>query len=195
MSKDIVKKAVLALKKGEIICYPTDTLYGIGADIKNIESVEKVFHIKKRPMNIPLSVAVSSKKSLEKIAFLNGTADTLIDRFLPGPLCIILKKREIVPDLVTSGLKKVAVRIPDNKTALSILSLFGPVTCTSANIHKNPTPKVISDIRMQFKDDISIYIDEGKLSSKPSTIVDLTGKELKIIREGIISKDEIFDVI
>ena len=191
MSKNFIKKAVSALKKGELIVYPTDTLYGIGADIKNIEAVTKVYDIKKRPRNMPLSIAVSDKSSLEKLALIDDRSEKLIDRFLPGPLCIILKKKELVPDIITAGLKKVAIRIPKNKTALELISRFGPITCTSANLHGKPTLNVISDIHMQFKDSISVYIDEGKLSSKPSTIVDLTSKDIKIIRKGVLTRDEI----
>ncbi len=195
MSENFVKKAVSALKRGELVCYPTDTLYGIGADIRNIEAVKKVFLLKKRPMDKPLSVAVSSKKSIENIAFVNDNSKKIIDKFLPGPLCIILKKKKIIPDIVTAGLKNVAIRVPKNKTALSLLSSFGPITCTSANLHKKNTPKSISEIYMQFKDEISVYIDEGELYSEPSTIIDLSGEDIKIVRKGMISEEELFDVI
>jgi len=195
MTKDFIKKAIFALKKGELICYPTDTLYGIGADIYSIRSVKKVFEIKNRPSSMPLSVAVSNKKSLEKVAFANDISKKLFENFLPGPLCMILKKRKTIHNAVTSGLETVAIRVPKNKTCLKLLSDFGPITCTSANLHKSPTPNTISDIYMQFKDDISVYIDEGVLDSKPSTIVDVSDGKVKIIRQGAISREEIFDVI
>ncbi len=195
MSENILKKAVSALEKGEIICYPTDTLYGLGADIKNIDAVKKLFNIKKRSIDQPLSVAVSDLDSLEKIAYVNKKSKVLIDRFLPGQLCILLKKKKTVPDIVTSGLKKVAIRIPDNKTALEILRNFGPITCTSANIHGKKTPNEIKYIRNIFKDSVSVYFDEGILSSKASTIVDVSGKNLKIIRKGAVKKEEIVKVI
>ena len=195
MSKDILKKAESALEKGEIICYPTDTIYGLGADITNINAVKKIFNIKNRPINLPLSVAVSDINSLEKIAFINEKSRILINSFLPGQLCILLKKKKTVPDIVTSNLEKVAVRIPDNKTALELIRNFGPITCTSANIHGEKTPDEIKYIRNIFKDSVSLYIDEGILSSKPSTIVDATSKNLKIIRKGVVRKEEIFKVI
>ena len=195
MSKDILKKAESALEKGEIICYPTDTIYGLGADITNINAVKKIFNIKNRPINLPLSVAVSDINSLEKIAFINEKSRILINSFLPGQLCILLKKKKTVPDIVTSNLEKVAVRMPDNKTALELIRNFGPITCTSANIHGEKTPDEIKYIRNIFKDSVSLYIDEGILSSKPSTIVDATSKNLKIIRKGVVRKEEIFKVI
>lgn len=195
MNKNVIDEAIFFLKKGELVVYPTDTIYGIGADIYNTLSVEKVFKIKRRPKNLPLSVAVSSIKDLEKIAFLNKKSTFLARRFLPGPLSLILKKKDQVPDIVTSGSKKVAVRIPDNFTALKLLKNFGPITCTSANIHNKPTPNVINKIRMQFKSQIPLYIDKGKLSSLPSTIVDATSDNIEIIREGKFSSKDIMEAI
>lgn len=99
-------------------------------------------------------------------------------------------------DIVTGGLNKVAVRIPDNEVALDLLSRFGPITATSANIHGRETPGIINDIRMQFKDDdVSVYLDIGRLAGEPSTLVDTTEKEIKIVREGAIAKKDILDAI
>ena len=99
-------------------------------------------------------------------------------------------------DILTGNLDNVAIRIPDNKIALEILSIFGPLTCTSANISGQKTPSVISDISMQFKPgDISVYIDGGVLIGMSSTIVDLTSKKPKILRKGAISEKQIMDAI
>jgi len=108
---------------------------------------------------------------------------------------IILRKKESVSRLVTGGLDKIAVRIPDNKIALNLLSAYGPLTVTSANIHGEDTPYVINDIMMQFTTEISVYLDDGRLDAKPSTIVDLTLEKPRIIREGTISLEEILDAI
>ena len=189
-------KAITALKKGKVIVYPTDTLYGLGADIYNEDAVRKVFEIKKRPIDDPLSVAVSNVDEIEKIAILDEESRSLVERFLPGKMTLVLKKKSVVPDIVTGGINNVAVRIPDDKIALRLLSEFGPLTATSANIHGKKTPFVIKDIKMQFKEkDIAVYLDVGRLEDEPSTIVDATGKTIKIIREGTISKKEIMSMI
>ena len=189
-------KAITALKKGEVIVYPTDTLYGLGADIYNKAAVRKVFEIKKRPMDNPLPVAVSDVDEIDKIAFLDEKAIRLVERFLPGEMTIVLRKRSIVPDIVTGSLDKIAIRIPDDKIALRLLSEFGPLTATSANIHGKKTPFVIKDIKMQFKErDVTVYLDAGRLEGQPSTIVDVTDKKIKIIREGALSKKEIMDAV
>lgn len=196
MVKLDLSKAITALKSGNIVVYPTDTLYGLGADIYNVKAVRKIFQIKKRSFDNPLSVAISDISELEKIAFLNETSRRLARAFLPGRLTLILKKRSIIPDIVTAGLENVAVRIPDNKVALELLSDFGPLTATSANIHGKKTPDIIKKISMQFKkEDISVYLDIGKLDGKPSTIVDATGKSIKLLRLGAISEKEILDAI
>lgn len=196
MQELILSKALSALSKGQVIIYPTDTLYGLGADIYNRDAVKCVFEIKNRPFELPISVAVSCIEDLEKIAYVNNKTNRIIDLFLPGKLTIILKKKKIVPSIVTSNNENIAIRIPDNIIALELLSEFGPLTCTSANIHGKPTPTVISDIQMQFKNsNISVYIDNGKLQSKASTIIDLTSDTLKIIREGALTKRDIMDRI
>jgi len=196
MKKLDLSKAITALRNGQVIVYPTDTLYGLGADIYNPEAVEKVFKIKKRQETSALPVAVADIDEIEKIAFVDENAKRLIKAFLPGKLTIILKKKDIVSEVVTGGLDKVAIRIPNNKIALELLSKFGPITATSANIHGKKPPVNIEDISMQFsKSDIAVYLDDGILDDKPSTIVDLTEKPFKIIRKGAISEKEIMVAI
>ena len=189
-------KAIQGLRDGSIVVYPTDTLYALGADIFNEKAVKQVFEIKKRPMSVPLPVAVLDLDAMNEIALVNDKAKCLVDFFLPGPLTLILNKKSCVSDLITSGSDKVAVRIPDNYVALKLLSDFGPITVTSANAHGNKTPGIIKDIRMQFKQaDVTVYMDYGRLQGQPSTIVDVTSGKVKIIREGAITKDQILDVI
>jgi len=195
VSMDIIKKAVSALKNGELIVYPTDTLYGIGADIFNEEAVKKVFEVKRRPFSEPLSVAVSSYRDIEKLAYVNDEIMKIVKKFLPGPLTLVLRKKETVPDIVTAGGDSIAIRIPNNEIALKIVSNFGFITATSANIHNKPVPFTIDEIRRVFEDKIKLYIDHGKLCGRPSTIIDLRDKEVKILREGSINLQKIKKVI
>ena len=195
MLKADVSAAIKALKEGKVIVYPTDTLYGLGADIYNLSAIRKVFEIKKRPTNMPLSIAVSNYDEIKNNAYLNDTAKILINSFLPGKLTLILKKKSLVSDLITADRNKVAIRIPDNKIALEIISKFGPLTATSANIHGKKTPYVINELTMQFRNDVSVYLNDGRLDEPPTTIVDLTTKKPYIIRQGAISINEIMKVI
>jgi L-threonylcarbamoyladenylate synthase len=196
MSNIDLSKAITALKCGELVVYPTDTLYALGADIYNEDAVRRIFKIKSRPLGIPLSVAVANFESIESIAIVNDTAGRLAEQFLPGSLTLVLNKKSTISSIVTGGLDKIAVRIPDNEVALELLSKFGPLTATSANVHDMETPLDIDGIKMQFKDgDVAVYLECGKLNALPSTIVDITTKTPKIIREGIITKKNILDAI
>jgi len=191
-----LSKAIEALQNGNIVVYPTDTLYAFGVDIYNKDAVRKVFEVKNRPLDTPLSVAVSDLADIEKIAFVSGIARDLVEHFLPGPLTIILNKKSVLLDVITGGLDNVAVRIPDNDVALELLSGYGPLTVTSANVHGEEVPDTISDIKMQFNSaDVAVYLDYGKLNGLPSTIVDMTAGKPRIVRDGVITREEILDVI
>lgn len=194
MVKIDLSKALNALEQGGLVVYPTDTLYALGADIFNEAAVKRVFRVKKRPFDVPLPVAVSTIVDIEKIAFVDKKVRLLAERFLPGQLTMVLNKKNVVPDIVTSGLDKIAVRIPDNKFALELLSVFGPLTVTSANIHDIETPNNVKDIDAQLKG-VDVYLDHGVLDGLPSTLVDMTSDEPMFLREGKITKKEINDVV
>jgi len=196
MQRIELSRAIEALQNGDIVVYPTDTLYAFGVDIHNKDAVRKVFEVKKRPLDNPLPVAVSDLADIEKIAFVSDIARDLAEYFLPGPLTMILNKKSVVLDVVTGGLDNVAVRIPDNDVAFELLSRYGPMTVTSANVHGKEVPDIISDIKMQFNScDVAVYLDYGKLNGLPSTIVDMTAGKPRIIRDGAITREEILDVI
>ena len=196
MNMSDLTKAIAALKNGDVIVYPTDTLYGLGADIFNDDAIKKVFEIKRRPARNPLSIAVSNIEDIEKVAFLTKKARILSEHFLPGKLTLILRKKDIISDIITGGLDKVAVRIPDNRIALSLLSDFGPLTATSANIHGMRTLSSIAEIKMQLgESDVKLYIGSGDLVGQPSTIVDVTNNKINILREGTIKTKDILDAI
>jgi L-threonylcarbamoyladenylate synthase len=195
MKKNDFSAALKALKNGEPIIYPTDTLYALGADIYNETAVRKVFDIKQRPYSVPLPVAVSSIQAIETIAYMNDVAHEISKKFLPGTLTIILKKKLTVPDIVTSGHDTIAVRIPNNTIALELLSQYGPLTVTSANLHNKKTPGSITDILMQLETRIPICLHDGKRDAVPSTIVDLSAGIPRIVRKGQVTEKELLDVI
>lgn len=195
MKKDDLSKAKAALEEGQPIIYPTDTLYALGVDIFNETAVRKVFEIKQRPFTIPLPVAVHSVEAMNTIAYINKAAQRVCDTFLPGSVTIILKKKPTVPDSVTSRSTTVAIRIPNHPIAIRLLTEFGPLTVTSANIHHQQTQGVIRDILKQLGVHIPVCLHDGRKESVPSTIVDLSTRKVRIVREGSISENEIRDVI
>jgi L-threonylcarbamoyladenylate synthase len=195
LKKNVIQNAIKSLKSGELIVYPTDTLYALGADIHNEKAVKKVFMIKNRPFSNPLPVAVANFTQMSSIAYTNEMVYKIVTRFLPGPLTLILYKKESVCSLVTGGLDKIAVRIPNNPIALELLQKCGSLTVTSANIHGEKTPYIINEIMMQFTQEISVYVDDGRLQGQPSTIIDVTSETPIIVRPGLICLNEIVDAI
>ncbi|MDN5357790.1 MAG: L-threonylcarbamoyladenylate synthase [Candidatus Methanomethylophilaceae archaeon] len=181
---------------GRLVVYPTETVYGVGADVFNQKAVKKVFMAKNRPFDMPLSVAVTDKKMMEQVAILNENADRLIDAFLPGPLTIIIKKNTQISDMVTAGSEKVGVRIPDNPIALELVRRCGPIVATSANTHSHPDSVVVDSAVKDLGDKVATYLDSGECTlGKPSTIVWLYKGEVEIVRQGAISKDQIEEAL
>jgi len=176
---EILKRVIEVLRKGELIVYPTDTIYGLGADGTSKQAVKKVFDVKKRPLDDPISVMVSDFEMLEKYAEINERQMKILKEKLPGPYTFILKPKIKLP----VSQNNVGFRIPDHWCTLIAKEFGKPVTSTSANIHKQPTPKNIRGIENSFKDSVSLYIDEGVKQGRPSKVIDLTKKTIKVIRE------------
>ena len=184
------------LRQGKLIVYPTETVYGVGADPFNEAAVKKLYMAKNRPFDMPLSVAVSDMEMAESIAVLDDDARRLIERFLPGPLTLIIKKRPEVPDITTSMSDKVGIRIPDHPVALRLIRAFGPLVATSANLHSNSDAVECGTAQRDLGELVSSYIDCGPcLLGKPSTIVWMMDGKVKIVRQGAISRDAIEAVL
>ena len=188
--------AATDVRSGKLIVYPTDTVYGIGADIYNQAAVKSLYLAKNRPFDMALSVAVADRRMMEKVAVLNEYAEKLADAFLPGPLTIIIQKQEDVPDIVTAGSHKVGVRIPDHPMAVEIAKRAGPIVATSANTHSKPDAVNVDMAVNAFGGSVSTYIDCGPSPlGKPSTIIWIKDKEYEIIRQGSITEDMIKEVL
>ncbi len=184
------------LRDGNLVVYPTETVYGIGANIYDESAVKKVYRAKNRPFDMPLSVAVSDLAMMEEIAQMDDDAYRLAEKFLPGPLTIIIKKRPDVPDIVTAMSQKVGIRIPDHPLALRLIREFGPIVATSANKHSRPDAVTLQEAIDDLGDNVSTYMDCGTCAlGKPSTIVWLMDGEIEIIRQGAISREDIEAVL
>ncbi|MDR3206212.1 MAG: threonylcarbamoyl-AMP synthase [Candidatus Methanoplasma sp.] len=167
--------------------YPTDTVYGVGADIFDEVAVKSIFIKKNRPFDMPLSVAVADVKMMESIAEINDVAKILIKEFLPGPLTLVVNKKDCVPDMVSAGAGTIGIRIPDNPISVGITKLAGPIISTSANIHSHPDSTTIDAAIKDFGDLIDFYIDAGPSKIKEhSTIVQVEDDGVKFIRHGAI---------
>lgn len=199
LNENCIQAAMAAsedIAAGNLVVYPTDTVYGIGADIYNQVAVKNLYLAKRRPFDMALSVAVADRKMMESVAFINETAEKLIDAFLPGPLTIIIKKKPDVPDIVTAASQKVGIRIPDHPLAIEIVKRSGPIVATSANIHFQPDAVDIGMATSSLGNSVSTYVDAGHSpSGRPSTIVWIKDKEYEIVRQGPITEEMIKKVL
>jgi L-threonylcarbamoyladenylate synthase len=196
-SPESPQKAASVLKGGGIIIYPTETLCGIGALALNEGAVEKIFLIKGRAERKPIPILVKDKEMLSEVAEITEEACILIERFLPGPLTLVLGEKEGLPGLISSGTGKIAVRISSHSFVNRLFDLLDqPITSTSANISGEENLFNISEIRKTFEGKVELIVDSGNLPpSKGSTVVDLTVNPPSIIREGDISKEELLELL
>ena len=184
------------LMNGDLVVYPTETVYGIAADIFNQKAVKNLYMAKNRPFDMPLSVAVSDKDMVETIALMTRPVEKLIDAFLPGPLTIITDKNPNVPDMVTAMSHKVGIRIPDNPIALELIKRTGPLVATSANLHSHPDATTVDEAVKDFGESVTTYLYDGTTGTgRPSTIVWISEGKVEIIRQGDISKKQIEDAL
>jgi L-threonylcarbamoyladenylate synthase len=191
------EKAAKVLKSGGIVAFPTDTLYGLGADPFCDDAVRRVFEIKGRQETMGLPLLVSSMTQLQRVVSeLPKTARDLIEHFWPGPLTLILSKSAAVSDLVTGGADSVAVRMPDHAVPLVLArELGGPVTGTSANPSGGPDPVTAADVRRLLGDSVDYVLDAGPTRAGiPSTILDLTEERPRVIRVGALPIESIRSV-
>ena len=191
---EIIEKAVSLLKRGEIIAFPTDTVYGVGGDIFSEAAINRIYKLKNRPKNKPINALVSSMNQLKMIVeFLPEDAKLLIEKFWPGPLTIILKKRTEVSDKVTSSQDTIGVRMPNNKVALEIIKKFEkPLATTSANISDKPSPLTAEDVYVNFQESLPMIIDsQEKVMGIESTIITFASPKPQVLRIGAITEEEL----
>lgn len=187
------------VKKGKLAAFPTDTVYGVGAEVSNDIAVKKIYDIKNRPYDSPLIVLIGDKKFLDKLVYVEDTrVELLTDKFWPGALTLVLRKKEWVSDVITAGGDTLGVRMPDNEIARKlIIASGGALAVPSANKSGQLSPVSAEHVIRQFdEDEIDYVIDGGKTSKAiESTILDMTKKVPLILRNGAVSREEIEKVI
>lgn len=191
-SSDILKASEI-IKRGGVVAFPTETVYGLGANALNPIAVAKIFALKERPSFDPLIVHICSFDQISLVAEeISPLVKELTDKFWPGPLTIVLPKKSIVPDIVTSGLPTVGVRMPDNSIALELIKECGtPLAAPSANKFGNLSPVKASHVKKQLPD-VDFVLDGGKTKGGiESTIVSVKGNICTLLRPGLITLEDI----
>ena len=189
---ETIQTALEILQSGGLVAFPTDTVYGVGALAFDGKAVESIYTAKDRPIEKAIPVLIADAADLEKVGMdIPDVAYQLAARFWPGPLTCIVPKKPTLPEAV-SATDTVGVRVPDHEVARSLLRAAGPMAVTSANISGQPSPSTAQEVLAQLGGRIDLIIDGGTTPGGiPSTLVDCTGEDLKILREGPISLEEI----
>jgi L-threonylcarbamoyladenylate synthase len=186
--------AVEALRRGEVIVYPTETFYGLGGDALNRYAVERVAALKRRSLDSPIAVIIADRRMLSHIVGeVSPAAEKLIERFWPGPLTLILPAKKGLPAPLLNREGKIGVRISSHPIAARLARELGrPLTATSANPTGKEAARTIQQARNYFAGSVEIFLDGGSSMGKSgSTVVEIIRNELKIIREGEISAKEL----
>jgi len=193
-----IQKAARLIQEGEVVVFPTETVYGLGANAYDPNAIRKIYLIKNRPNDNPLIVHVSSIDMAKMLVTeFNEDAEKLVHEFWPGPLTLILPKSMIVPDVTTAGLDTIAIRMPDNKTALDIIKTASlPIAAPSANLSGRPSITNGKDAYEELNSVVPLILDGGQCKiGIESTVLNLTSDPLTILREGAITKNQIEKVL
>jgi L-threonylcarbamoyladenylate synthase len=193
-----IEQAVAVLRAGGLVAFPTETVYGLGADVLNLEAIKNVFEVKGRPSDNPLIVHVAGTKQLDDIVDeIPDKGKTLGQAFWPGPLTLVMKRTILVSDLVTAGLDTVAVRMPDHPAALSLIRAFGEgIVGPSANLSGRPSPTTANHVYDDLRGRVDLILDAGPtVIGLESTVVDVTVDPPVILRLGGLTRERIEEVV
>lgn len=168
-----IDRAETAVNAGELVVYPTETVYGLGGDALDSAAIERVFEAKDRPRDRPLSLAVPSVGAARTYTRPTDTEQSFMEAFLPGPVTVVLERRESVPDALTAGRDRVGVRVPDHDLALGLLDRVAPLTATSANRSGRPSVRRAGELDSAMRAAARVILDGGRTPGTESTVVDV----------------------
>ena len=194
-SKNNFKEAAIILKNGGLIAFPTETVFGLGVIFNNESSYKRLIDVKKRPPEKPFTMMLSNVKDIERYAYIDENSRLLMEKFMPGQLTLILKAKENLPNYVVSKEGFVGVRVPDDKLIQKLIDEVGePLLVPSANKSGEKPATTHQEVIDVFEDEIDGVIEGSSKSNVPSTIV-LVAKEVVVIREGLIKKEDIDKIL
>lgn len=194
----MIKEAANLLQEGELVAFPTETVYGLGGNGLSAESLLKIFAVKGRPADNPLILHIADEEALKDLVLsVSPTAKRLMEVFWPGPLTLVMKKTDQVPFEATAGLQTVAIRMPEHPIALQLIRATGlPIAAPSANLSGKPSPTVAKDVQEDLEGKIAGLIDGGSTRiGLESTVVDCTGKLPVILRPGGITREMLEEAV
>ncbi len=192
-----LKLAGELIQAGEIVAFPTETVYGIGADALNQTARQKIYTAKGRPPLKPLTLHIADLNQVEQVAKITKTAEKLFKAFCPGPLTLILPKQKNLPEFVTGGLSTVGIRFPQNEVAIKFIKAAGRIIAApSANLSGKKPPISAQEVFNNLQGKVKIILDGGICNfGVSSTIVDISGEDIKILRQGAIPAKTIIQLV
>lgn len=186
MTSDL-DRAAEAIRNGKLVVYPTETVYGLGADALSPDAVERVFEAKGRDRSNPVSLGVPDLDAALRYTEPTERERRFMREFLPGPVTVLVRKTDAVPDVLTAGRDRVGVRIPDHDLALALLERAAPITATSANVSGRPSVRRSEDLDPEIRDAAATVLDGGETPGTESTVVDVSAGE--IVRRGAMAEE------
>ena len=194
---ECIDLAARLLAQGELVCYPTDTVYGIGAVATNGEAVRRLFAVKGRRPDNPMPILIADEAAAGRLAEVTPLARSLMSRFWPGALTIVMRKAQVFRSAALAGKDAIGLRVPDHDLLRAIIRTVGePITGTSANRSGARAPISAPEVAFQMGEMVSLVIDGGpSRQGRESTVVDITVTPVKILREGVVSREELAGVL
>lgn len=183
------------IQKGGIVAFPTETVYGVGIHFDDEEALERLMEAKNRDYSKAITLMVADKKDISQYAYISPQAQKMIDQFMPGMITLVFKKKESVRDSMTNGKSTIGIRIPDSEFVLSLLKKVGPMLVTSANLSQHPNTTSTQEVLNQLDGRIDLVVDGKTSDNIASTVVDVSQDEIKILRAGKITKEQIEEAI
>ena len=187
--------ASAAVRRGRLIVLPTDTIYGVGALPRSPGGVAGIFEAKGRPMDRPIPVLAASAEDLYDVVVFDERARAVAAALWPGPLSLVLERRPDWPYDLGGNQATIAVRVTRNEVARRLLERTGPLAVTSANVSGEPPAKTVDEARAALGDRVAVYLDGGPCTDEPSSVVSLVGEEVRLLREGSVSLEQVQSVI
>lgn len=183
------------MQKGGIVAFPTETVYGVGIHFDDEEALERLMEAKNRDYSKAITLMVADKADISQYAYISPQAQKMIDQFMPGMITLIFKKKESVRDSMTNGKSTIGIRIPDSEFVLSLLKKVGPMLVTSANLSQHSNTTSTQEVLNQLDGRIDLVVDGKTSDNIASTVVDVSQDEIKILRAGKITKEQIEEAI
>ena len=195
VSQSDIEKVVSSLNNDEVVSFPTETVYGIGVRYGSHKALDRLMEAKNRDYSKAITLMLNNKRDIETYAYINDQHLKIINKFMPGKITLILKRRESVDPYMTNGLDTIGIRIPDSDYVLNLIDRAGPLLVTSANISGSSNTTCTKDVLDQLDGRISLVVDGHTDSKVASTIIDMSKGALKILRLGDITREEIEEAL